>query len=88
MTDANKPSFDPSPPPEIQEEIALFERLATAAGIRDTCPMCTNSHWYLMDKDRAVTGVGAVDAFALSCTNCGFIRLHARGILDPHREGR
>ena len=90
----NKPenqAFDPNPPAPVALEIETFVRLAKAAGVNETCPMCRNEDWFLLAAGArlsTITQAGHMghDAFTLACTQCGFVRQHVKQILAGTAE--
>jgi C4-type Zn-finger protein len=52
-----------------------------------SCPFCSNTKWYLMDKPEVTSIIplvnsGAYPVYSFACTNCGFVRQHSRPIVD------
>ncbi|MCE2579550.1 hypothetical protein LDL36_13825 [Komagataeibacter sp. FNDCR1] len=51
------------------------------------CPFCGGGKWYLLDSDEEKTGILNSKMFlnlcyTVACANCGFIRMHARSVVD------
>jgi hypothetical protein len=63
--------------------------------VRMVCPFCGGEDWHGWDERVAlehVAGSATVDrgmeAFPLTCANCGFIRLQSAHVLDDPRAPR
>lgn len=76
--------------PEEKERIA--QELSRKFGARDVkCPMCGNNHFIIADgyfntfmqNDLKQTNLGgpSIPSIPIICDNCGFISMHALGIL-------
>lgn len=70
---------------------SIFDFLRSR-GARMACPFCGGERWHGWDErvtlDHAI-GSNAIDrrveAFPLTCTNCGFMRLQSAHVLDDPR---
>jgi hypothetical protein len=70
----------------------LFDFL-DSRGARKNCPLCGHEDWHGWDErvllPHALESTGAdqgTEAFPLTCTNCGFIRLQSAHVLDDPRK--
>lgn len=70
---------------------SIFDFLRSR-GARMACPFCGGERWHGWDERVTldhVIGSNAIDrrveAFPLTCTNCGFMRLQSAHVLDDPR---
>lgn len=52
----------------------VWERLE-ARGASGACPVCHGTKWSVLEAKPAW-------AYGFVCTNCGFVRFHARAVID------
>ena len=65
---------------------AIYDRIRSRSG-KDRCPFCGDRDWFVLDVpgDETVAVVsrrGEVPAYTLICESCGFLRQHARDVVD------
>jgi hypothetical protein len=85
------PPAEPDVPPE--KIVEFFERV----GVSDECPICKTRKWVLPHPDHGgilslpnplSTGqTFAVPAYLVVCSNCQFMRLHAKITVDEKIAG-
>ena len=69
----------------------IFDKV-TSKTKRQTCPYCDNTNWFIFNvsKDQPtlmVSNLGGFQVYALSCTNCEFVRQHIKMVLDGEIVG-
>lgn len=75
---------DPLDDLAVSEKINdFFDSIST----EQVCPICKNSEWYYYPAHKgsitpAYSHFAMISSYALFCTKCGFIRHHARAIVD------
>jgi hypothetical protein len=82
-----------------QARLNLLEYRLAARGASPACPMCRHERWGVLRASPQeltfppVSGLAQPLAYALTCLQCGFVRLHVADIVDaamgpePAEEG-
>jgi predicted nucleic-acid-binding Zn-ribbon protein len=90
--DAAAPPFASLAPVEPDPEIQRLAQALNRAGVRTKCPACGAKE--AVPAERPVMlpasgkAPGGFSALAVVCKNCGYIRLHAAGVLDRFIDPR
>jgi predicted RNA-binding Zn-ribbon protein involved in translation (DUF1610 family) len=71
---------------EQTEAAAIYDRIRRNSS-KEHCPFCGDRDWFVLDVpgDETVAVVsrrGEVPTYTLICENCGFLRQHARDVVD------
>lgn len=77
------------------KELEHVESALKKAGASEKCPFCGNTDWALAGEGRSYFALpslnvaasppqifGFAPVYVMFCTQCGFMRAHARSILD------
>ena len=93
----------PEPPPTqqtAQSDLTNVQRYFAERKIGHPCPVCRHEHWTVMASDGMVPAVIFVDptvarippphlpAYALFCSNCGFMEQILRTVVDNYLATR